>query len=148
MSAESKIIEDAKRKAQRDARRKYSFMDELPNVNENLECVLLLGRLNEAIELLSELQDPYYTEYIWNSGTDQGDALKKAGLDEDYFYETELKLAQLRMILVGSNVNYDGLYRSMYDSILGHEVYWKEFFEERTKKLEAELERLRRKKEG
>ena len=139
MSDEVKYIEQKQDKAHRDARRKYSYMSEFPMVNNPLECVMLLGRLNEAIETLSALQDDYYTNYIWNSNTHQQELLKKNGFTEDYFSEVENQLSLLRTILLGENYNWSEAYDEMYKVALGHEVYWREFYEERVNKLEYEL---------
>ena len=136
---DSAYIEQKQEKAKRDARRKYSWMSELPLVNDPLECVLLLGRLNEAISTLSALQDDYYTDYIWNSNSEQKKQLEQNGFTEEWFSEVENKLSLLRTILMGNNYDWDEAYDNMYKVVLGHEVYWKEFYEERTRELEAKL---------
>ena len=136
---DSAYIEQMQEKAKRDARRKYSWMSELPLVNDPLECVLLLGRLNEAISTLLALQDDYYTDYIWNSNSEQKKQLEQNGFTEEWFSEVENKLSLLRTILMGNNYDWDEAYDNMYKVALGHEVYWKEFYEARTKELEAKL---------
>lgn len=137
--SESEYIENKKDEAKRDARRKYFWMSELQNVNDPLECVMLLGRLNEAINTFAALQDDYYTDYIWNSNTAQNDQLKQNGFSENWFSEVGDKLSLLRGILMGNNYNWSEAYDNMYRVALGHEVYWKEFYKERTEKLEAKL---------
>lgn len=137
--SEAKYIEQKQGKAKMDARRKYSWMSELPLVNNPLECVLLLGRLNEAISTLCALQDDYYTDYIWNSNSAQKEQLEKNGFNENWFSEVEDKLSLLRSILMGNNYDWGDAYDAMYKVALGHEVYWKEFYETRTKELEAKL---------
>ena len=137
--SDSAYIEQMQEKAKRDARRKYSWMSELPLVNDPLECVLLLGRLNEAISTLLALQDDYYTDYIWNSNSEQKKQLEQNGFTEEWFNEVENKLSLLRTILMGNNYDWDEAYDNMYKVALGHEVYWKEFYEERTRELEAKL---------
>ena len=136
---DSAYIKQKQEKAKRDARRKYSWMSELPSVDDPLECVLLLGRLNEAISTLSALQDDYYTDYIWNSNSEQKKQLEQNGFTEEWFSEVENKLSLLRTILMGNNYDWDEAYDNMYKVALGHEVYWKEFYEERTRELEAKL---------
>ena len=141
MSDEANYIEQQKTKANSDARRKYSVSSELQMVNNPTECVLLLGRLNEAISTLSALQDDYYTDYIWNSGARQTELLKQNGFTEEWFCEVEDKLSLLRSILMGENYNWNEAYDQLYKVALGHEVYWKEFYEERVRKLEYELKK-------
>lgn len=146
MSKENDVIETAKTKAQRDSHRKYALSNDLQNVNDPLECVLLLGRLNEAIDTLCALQDEYYTNYIWNSSTRVDDALKKEGFNEELFYDMECKLSKLREILMGDSMNWEETYQRMYLNVLGHEVYWKEFYEEKATKLQNEMARMERNK--
>lgn len=105
MSREPLNIEKQIDKAHQDSRRKYALNSMLPDTNKLLECtnkllecVSLIGRLNEAINLLLSLQDDYYTDYIF--------------------------------------------YRQLYDDASGHEVYWHEFFEKRTRELERKLNRI------
>ena len=136
---DSAYIEKIQENAKRDARRKYSLISELPLVNEPLECVLLLGRLNEAISTLLALQDDYYADYIWNSNSWQKKQLEQNGFTEEWFSDVENKLSLLRTILMGNNYDWDEAYDNMYKVALGHEVYWKEFYEERTRELEAKL---------
>ena len=145
MSSESNYIEEKKAKAHCDSRRNYSFMSELQMANEPLQCVLLLGRLNEAIETLSCLQDDYYTDYIWNAGNKQREILEKNGFNEEWFGEIEDKMILLRTLLMGEAYNWEEAYESMYKVALGHEVYWRTFYEERVKKLEYELEKAKKK---
>lgn len=140
--SEANYIENKRDEARRDARRKYSFMSELPLVNDPLECVMLLGRLNEAINTFSALQDEYYTDYIWNSDKAQKEQLEKSGFSEDWFSEVEDKLSLLRGILMGNNYNWSEAYDNMYRVALGNEVYWKEFYKERAEKLEAKLRKV------
>ena len=142
MSRDPKNIQKQIDKANQDFRRKYSFNCDVPEVNEPLECVLLLGRLNEAISLLLSLQDSYYTEYIWNASSLHNEQLKAAGLDSDFFSEVEDKLRTLRSILMGDSLDFDELYRRLYDEALGYEVYWREFYENRNKELERKLNRI------
>lgn len=138
---DSAYIEQMQEKAKRDARRKYSWMSEMPLVNEPVECVLLLGRLNEAISTLLVLQDDYYTDYIWNSNSEQKKQLEQNGFTEGWFSDVENKLSLLRTILMGNNYDWNEAYDNMYKVALGHEVYWKEFYEERTRELEAKLKK-------
>ena len=42
---------------------------------------------------------------------------------------------------MGNNYDWDEAYDNMYKVALGHEVYWKEFYEERTRVLEAKLKK-------
>lgn len=139
MSKEAGVVETMQSKAHSDARRKYAWASSFPAVNDNLECVLLLGRLNEAISTMCALQDDHYTDWIWNASTYQKEALEKAGLTEDLFEMVERKLTELRAILMGENLNYDELYQNLYLSALGHEVYWKEFYEDRVRELEYKV---------
>jgi hypothetical protein len=143
--SDAEYIENKQEEAKRDTRRKYSWMSELPLVNEPLECVLLLGRLNEAIGTMLALQDDYYTDYIWNSNTAQKEQLEQNGFTESWFSEVEDKLSLLRSILMGNNYDWGEAYDSMYKAALGHEVYWHEFYEERTKELEAKLRKAEKK---
>ena len=145
MSREPKTIEKQIDKAHRDYHRKYSSNCDMPEVNKPIECVLLLGRLNEAIDLLLCLQDGYYTEYIWNASSLHGEQLKAAGLNEEFFSNVEDKLRIFRNILVGDSLNFDELYRRLYDDILGYEVYWREFYENRNNELERKLNRIENK---
>lgn len=142
MSREPENIQKQIDKAHQDCRRKYSFNCDMPEVNNPIECVLLLGRLNEAISLLLSLQDSYYTEYIWNASSLHNEQLKKAGLDDDFFGDVEDKLRTLRSILMGDSLDFDELYRRLYDEALGHEVYWREFYENRNNELERKLNRI------
>ena len=142
MSREPKNIQKQIDKAHRDFRRKYSFNCDMPEANEPLECVLLLGRLNEAIDLLLCLQDDYYTGYIWNASSLHDEQLKAAGLNNDFFSKVEDKLRALRSILLGDSLDFEELYRRLYDEALGHEVYWREFYENRNKELERKLNRI------
>lgn len=114
----------------------------MPEVNKPLECVLLLSRLNEAINLLLCLQDGYYTEYIWNASPLRDEQLKAAGLNEEFFSDVEDKLRTFRTILVGDSLDFDELYRRLYDEALGHEVYWREFYEEQAKELQRKINRI------
>ena len=148
MSREPKNIQKQIEKAHRDFQRKYSFNCDMPEVNNPLECVLLLGRLNEAIDLLLCLQDGYYTEYIWNASSLHDEQLKVAGLDSDFFNEVESKLRTLRSILMGDSLDFDELYRRLYDDALGYEVYWREFYEKRNDELEKKLNRIEAEKES
>ena len=142
MSRDPKNIQNQIDKANRDFRRKYPFNCDIPEANRPLECVLLLGRLNEAINLLLCLQDGYYTEYIWNASSLHDEQLKAAGLDKDFFNEVESKLRTFRSILMGDSLDFDELYRRLYDEALGYEVYWREFYENRNKELERKLNRI------
>ena len=141
MSEEANYIEQQKTKAHCDAMRKYSVFSELQMTNGPTECVLLLGRLNEAISTMLALQDDYYTDYIWNAGTRQTELLKQNGFTEEWFSEVEDKLSLLRTILMGENYDWDEAYYQLYKVALGHEVYWKEFYEERVRTLEHELKK-------
>ena len=140
-------IKGKRLRAHCDARRKHSHCSELPLVNEPLECVLILGRLNEAISTMLALQDDYYTNYIWNSNTEQQELLKENSLTEEWFSRVESKLTLLRSILMGENYNWDEAYAAMYRNALGEQVYWKEFYEERTKELEAKIREMEKKNE-
>lgn len=142
MSREPKAIEKQIDKAHQDYHRKYSFNCDMPEVNKLLECVLLLGRLNEAINLLLCLQDGYYTEYIWNASSLHSEQLKAAGLNEEFFSNVEDKLRIFRNILVGDSLNFDELYRRLYDEALGYEAYWREFYEEQAKELQRKINRI------
>ena len=144
MSREPLNIEKQIDKAHQDSRRKYAFDCMLPDTNKPLECILLLGRLNETINLLLALQDNYYTDYIWNASSIQAEQLRAAGLEPNFFSDTEDKLRTLRSILVGDNLNFEELYRQLYDDALGHETYWHEFFEKRTRELERKIDRIER----
>lgn len=142
--SDASYIEEKQNEARRDARRKYACMLELPTVNEPLECVMFLGRLNEAIDTLSALQDDYYTDYIWNSGSAQKKQLDENGFTETWFSEVEDKLSLLRNILMGDNYNWSEAYDSMYKVALGHEVYWREFYKKRAENVEAKLRKIER----
>lgn len=146
MSREGDIISAAKNKAQRDSLRKYAIGEYLSETNEPLECVMLLGRLNEAIDTVSALTDDYYTHYIWNSSSIHDKELRDAGFTEDYFVALEDRLIKLRMILMGDNLRWDVLYQRLYADAIGHEVYWKEFYEKRCRQLEYELEKAKKEK--
>lgn len=142
MSREPLNIEKQIDKAHQDSRRKYALNSMLPDTNKPLECVLLIGRLNEAINLLLSLQDDYYTDYIWNASSTQAEQLRVAGFEPKFFSDIEDKLRTLRSILIGDSLDFDELYRQLYDDALGHEVYWHEFFEKRTRELERKLNRI------
>lgn len=142
MSREPKTIEKQINKAHQDYHRKYSFNCDMPEVNKPIECVLLLGRLNEAIDLLLCLQDGYYTEYIWNASSLHSEQLKAAGLNEEFFSNVEDKLRIFRNILVGDSLNFGELYRRLYDEALGHEVYWREFYEKQAEELQRKINRI------
>lgn len=142
MSREPLNIEKQIDKAHQDSRRKYALNSMLPDTNKPLECVLLIGRLNEAINLLLSLQDDYYTDYIWNASSTQAEQLRAAGFEPKFFSDIEDKLRTLRSILIGDSLDFDELYRQLYDDALGHEVYWHEFFEKRTRELERKLNRI------
>lgn len=141
MSRESENIQKQIDKAHRDSRRKYA-VSAIPEANKPLECVLLLGRLNEAISLLLCLQDEYYTDYIWNASSLHDEQLKSAGLTEDFFSEVEDKLRTLRSILIGDSLDFDELYRRLYDEALGYEVYQREFYENLARDLQRKLDRI------
>lgn len=144
MSREPLNIEKQIDKAHQDSRRKYALDSMLPETNKPLECILLLGKLNEAINLLLSLQDDYYTDYIWNASSTQAEQLREAGLNPEFFSDIEDKLRTLRSILIGESLNFEELYRQLYDDALGYEVYWHEFFEKRTRELERKLDRIER----
>ena len=144
MSREPLNIEKQIDKAHRDSRRKSAFDYMLPDTNKPLECTLLLGKLNEAINLLLSLQDDYYTDYIWNASSTQAEQLRAAGLEPKFFSDIEDKLRTLRSILIGESLNFEELYRQLYDDALGHETYWHEFFEKRTRELERKLDKIER----
>ena len=79
-------------------------------VNEPFECVELLRKLNQAINLFYELEDEsYYMDYIFNAGTYSTDDLRKFGITKDWCTETARKLEQIRNTLYGDNVDWDEL---------------------------------------
>lgn len=141
MSREFENIQKQIEKAHQDSRRKYA-VSAIPEANKPLECVLLLGRLNEAISLLLCLQDEYYTDYIWNTSPLCDEQLKSAGLTEDFFSEVEDKLRTLRSILMGDSLDFEKLYRQLYDEALGYEVYQREFYEKLARDLQRKIDRI------
>ena len=55
----------------------------MSDVNEPLECIEMLRRLNIVITTLSELSDyNYYLDYIWSAGTFLRENLEKNGFTE------------------------------------------------------------------
>lgn len=52
------------------------------------------------------------------------------------------ELRALRSILLGDSLDFEELYRRLYDEALGYEVYWREFYENRNKELERKLNRI------
>ena len=74
----------------------------MSDVNEPLECIEMLRKLNLVITTLCELSDcNYYLDYIWNGGTWLREKLEKNGFTEDYFTEIEDQLSLLRTLLFG-----------------------------------------------
>lgn len=146
--------------AERDERRKrerkkpdhsYTWFRQLGDVNEPLECIMMLKELNDTIDLLYKLWDAnYYLDFIWNSGASQDKELKENGFTEEYFQEVTAKFEMLRTILFGHALDWERLYEQMYDSLLEYEVYYRKFEEENAKRLRNENSRLQKqiKKEG
>ena len=148
MKSVEEMLEEASREATRKRDKpnsKYGWFSGLPEVNEPVECVMVLKKLNQAIDLMYELSDSaYYLDHIWNASTMQKDDLKEIGADEDYFDGVANKLEQLRCILFGRNLNFKELYNQLYGDLLCHEVYWHEFYEDWAMKLQRENDKLKK----
>ena len=118
----------------------------MSDVNEPLECIEMLRKLNLAITTLSELSDcNYYLEHIWNGGTFLRENLEKNGFTEDYFMEVEDKLRLLRALLFGDSLDFEELYKDLYDKLLYHEAYWNAYNDDWNQKLHNENQRLKKK---
>ena len=106
----------------------------------------MLIRLNIVITTLSELSDyNYYLDYIWNTGTFLRENLEKNGFTEDYFMEVEDKLRLLRALLFGDSLDFEELYKDLYDKLLYHEAYWNAYNDDWNQKLHNENQRLKKK---
>lgn len=123
---------------------KSSLVPQLNMVNDPTECIYILKRLNDVITTLCIIGDDYYTHYIWNISSDADSKLKEAGFTEDYFYEVEKKLTELRSLLVGDNLDMDWLVNKLYDELLAYESYWQEFHESTVNELRRENEKLKK----
>jgi len=112
------------------------------NVNEPFECVMLLDKLNLAIDTFYKLSDArYYTDYIFNQSTIVLDALKDNGLTEEFFTETAYKMERLRSLLFGEHIDWQGLVEYEMRSIATSEYNEKRQLEDRVKKLEYEIKK-------
>ena len=126
---------------------KMSRVIGLNEVNEPLECLAVLKRLNEAISTLCRLQDTdYYLHHIWNSGTWLDEKLKENGFTEEWFSEIEDKLTTLRALLMGDALDYNDLYDELYNNVLAYEAYWHEWYESALNDANQKLAKAR--KEG
>lgn len=131
-----KAIEDARRDALRmKQRHEYSTCKYLAEVNDPTECVILLKKINDAVHTLYTLSDTdYYLDNIWNAGTDTTKQLADVGITEEWLMETAEKLEQIRTILFGTSLDFDELYKTLYDDLLCYEAYWNRWHEEAWKK--------------
>lgn len=129
-------------KKKKDKPREWALATWMPEVNDYACCIALLERLNTAIDTLWMLADDYYKDYIFNASTTQNEQLKDAGFDvDDLFIQMAEKLEKLRAILYGHSINWEHLLAQMKDDLLGHEVYWRKFYEKRVNKLQREVDR-------
>lgn len=62
--------------------------------------------------------------------------------DNDYPTAIQGNDKTFTVILMGDSLDFDELYRRLYDEALGHEVYWREFYENRNNELERKLNRI------
>ena len=125
---------------------KMMYFKHMSDVNEPLECIEMLRRLNLVITTLSELSDyNYYLDHIWNAGTFIRENLTKNGFTEDYFMEVEDKLRLLRALLFGDALDFEELYKDLYDKLLYHEAYWNAYNDDWNQKLHNENQRLKKK---
>lgn len=85
-------------------------MNNFAMVNEPYECVMLLERMNDLINTLSQLTDErYYMDYIFNRGTLTEELLDEIGITEEYISNTLDKFEKLRIALFGDCIDWEGL---------------------------------------
>lgn len=113
----------------------------MPDVNEPVECVMLLGKINDAISLFGELTDSHYTEWIFNASSVHEEWIKEF---DEWISKTQDKLLKFRALLYGDNIDWYRLYDVMYKQVLEHEVYWHYFHEDGEQRAKNENEKLRK----
>ena len=115
------------------------------NVNDEYECLELLEKINGLINTLFKLSDTnYYLDYIFN-GSGGEDALALIGVDSDYFSSLASKFEQIRTIVYGESIDWNGLVRdelkevakSQHNQLKENDKFIKNLLRD-TKKLEKE----------
>lgn len=118
-------------------------MNNFSMVNEPFECVMLLERINELINTLSQLTDEgYYMDYIFNRGTITEELLKEIGITEDYINNTLDKFEKLRIALFGDCIDWKGLVEYELKMIATEERERNRWQEKYIRQLECKLRRL------
>jgi len=115
-------------------------------VNDKYECALLLKKLNDMIETLSELQDDYYTDYIFNANADQKERLENEGFTEEWFLEIEDRFTRLRSILYGDTISWKKLYLDIAEDVMKN-LHFRLDMERKTNEKLAYKLKLKEKKE-
>lgn len=118
------------------------------DVEDPVECLLLLQSLTDLIHTLYSLSDSdYYLDYIWGSSTTLEEELRNEGFTSDYFDKLVQRFEKLRAILFGNSIDYDEMIARLKDETFVYEYYNRKLYEDRVRILEKELMKLKRERQ-